>query len=182
MRKKKYSAKPTFYAAILVCALISTSSIIMTCNHDDPKVTVESTTESSVSEDKPVWESRYTLSNSEYDLLTHIVEVEAGGESHECKEAVVSVIMNQMTSEHKTLSEVLYADGQFEGMAYISEVIPSSDTVSAVDYVLHYGSTLPEYVTYFRADEFHTWGDQKPYAVISNTYFSYSASAKQAML
>ena len=182
MRKKKYSAKPTFYAAILVCALISTSSIIMSSNHNEPSVEISDISDSATPTEAPLWESKYVLSDTEYDLLTHIVEIESGGESRECKEAVTSVIINRMTSEHKTLSEVLYENGQFEGISYIADSIPSSDTISAVDYVLHNGVTLPEYVTYFRADEFHTWEDQQPYTVISHTYFSYSESVKQAML
>ena len=112
------------------------------------------------------------LTDAEIILLSRLVESEASTESAICKRAVASVVLNRM--------EVVYEDGQFDTTTDLELVIPSAESQGAALYVYRNGSVLPTYVTYFRADQYHDWGDQTPFLKIDNTYFSYSESLKES--
>ena len=120
------------------------------------------------------------LTDAEIILLSRLVESEASTESAICKRAVASVVLNRMEVESKTLYEVVYEDGQFDTTTDLELVIPSAESQGAALYVYRNGSVLPTYVTYFRADQYHDWGDQTPFLKIDNTYFSYSESLKES--
>lgn len=118
------------------------------------------------------------LTESEIYLLSTLVYLEGGTESFECQKAIASTVINRMLASGDTLIEVIYAENQFSVANKLDDASPSESSKIAVDEVLNYGSTIPLYVTYFRAGEYHDWGDQVPYCRIDNTYFTYS----QAML
>ena len=117
-----------------------------------------------------------SLSDSEKFELATLVNLESGGESYECQKGVASVILNRMVNDNLSLDNVIYAENQFEPAEYISNSTYTESTLSAVEYVLDNGPTLPRYVTFFRADYYHSWGDLVKYKQIDNTYFSYSQS------
>lgn len=118
------------------------------------------------------------LTYNEIKLLAALVELEAGVESYECKKAVASVVINRMSIDEKSLIDVIYEQNQFSVADKVSEYEPSDESIKAVREVLTTGVTLPEYVTFFRAGQYHDWGDQTPYIKIDNTYFSYSTAIK----
>ena len=119
------------------------------------------------------------LTEDEINTLATLVYLEARGESYECQKAVASVIINRMTTTGMSLNEVVYQPKQFEPAALIERNEPNDQTLEAVKYVVKHGPTVPEYVTFFRADRYHRFGDLVDYAVIDNTYFSYSESLKE---
>lgn len=110
-----------------------------------------------------------------YELAT-LVYLESGIEPYECQLAVASVVVNRMTTSDQSLKEVIYAKNQFSPAYLIESSEPNESTLSAVREVVQNGPTIPEYVTFFRADYYHNWSDLiVPYCVYGNTYFSADA-------
>lgn len=122
----------------------------------------------------PKLESYMKLTEAEIYELATLVWLEAGIESYECQLAVASVVINRMTTSGQTLHEVIYAPHQFTPAYLISSSEPSESTMRATLEVLKNGPTLPEYVTFFRANYFFDWVE--PYINIDHTYFSYDKS------
>lgn len=117
------------------------------------------------------------LTHTEKVLLYQAVESEASGCSAECKKGVASVILNRMYVENLSLTDVLYAENQFD-LGDLSEVLPCADTVDAVNEVIEYGVIFPKYVTFFQGGEYHDWSDLKPFIKFDDTYFSYSEAIR----
>lgn len=116
----------------------------------------------------------YDITYDEIDMLSRLVYLEAGGESYECMKGVASVVLNRMTSTGMSLQDVIYAPNQFSPACYIESTSYTDDAYNAVMYVVENGPSLPEYVTFFRADHYHDFGNDivVPYTCINNTYFS----------
>lgn len=131
----------------------------------------EDTTESSYVETEPKY---YELTDDEIDMLARLVYLEAGGESYECMKGVASVVLNRMTSTGMSLHDVIYAPNQFSPAFYIESTCYTDTVYSAVMDVVENGPSLPTYVTFFRADYYHDFGNDivVPYTCINNTYFS----------
>lgn len=129
------------------------------------------TTESSYVETEPKY---YELTYDEIDMLARLVYLEAGGESYECMKGVASVVLNRMTSTGMSLYDVIYAPNQFSPACYIESTCYTDTVYSAVMDVVENGPSLPTYVTFFRADYYHDFGNDivVPYTCINNTYFS----------
>lgn len=107
-----------------------------------------------------------------YELAT-LVYLESGTESFECQKAIASVVIHRMQNDDLTLQEVIYAKNQFSPAYLIAQSEPSESTLQAVREVLQNGPTIPNYVTFFRADYYHNWSELIiPYCVIDHTYFS----------
>ena len=114
-----------------------------------------------------------TLSDVEIRDLATLVFLESGNEPYECQLAVASVIINRMVNDDLSLYDVMYAPNQFSPTSIISSSSPSESTLSAVYEVLQNGTTIPNYVTFFRASYYHNWSSYiVPYCVYGNTYFS----------
>ena len=117
-----------------------------------------------------------------YELAT-LVYLECGIESFECQQAVASVVINRMTTGGKTLSDVIYEPNQFSPAPLIPKSKPSESTLKAVMTVVECGPTIPEYVTFFRADHYHDWGNRyESFMCIDNTYFSYDKILKAKLI
>lgn len=195
-RKKRRTRFIIFVSAIFITTVIfATRSLLHYLQISDPSAdaSVETSSDttseasqttasdiSTVSENSSELEegadSYITLTDDEVEILARAVYLEGGGESRACQEAIASVIINRMTVDDSDLVDVLYAEGQFEAVTStsMSKVRPTSSTYQAVESVITYGPTIPEYVTYFRADKYHTWSPRlRPFLVIDNTYFSY---------
>lgn len=107
-----------------------------------------------------------------YELAT-LVYLESGTESYECQKAIASVVIHRMQNDDLTLQEVIYAKNQFSPAYLIAQSEPSESTLAAVKDVLQNGPSIPNYVTFFRADYYHDWSELiVPYCVIDHTYFS----------
>lgn len=125
---------------------------------------------------EPIITNQYNLSESDVYELATLVWLESGAQSDECQKAVASVILNRMSTRNVSLQEIIYEDNQFSPAYKISYTVPSEHTLQLVSDVVEYGSTLPEYVTYFRADYYHSWSDQLiPYCTYDGVYFSADA-------
>lgn len=116
----------------------------------------------------------FNISNEEREMLAQLLYLEAGSCNWDTQAAVCSVIFNRLISGYwgSTLYEVVYAQNQFEPAYLIGTIIPNSTQYEIIDYICQYGTTLPYYVLYFRADYYHNFGI--PYTNYENVYFSYS--------
>lgn len=137
----------------------------------EAKYVYEDATELSYVETEPNY---YELTYDEIDMLARLVYLEAGGESYECMKGVTSAILNRMTSTGMSLHDVIYEPGQFSPACYIESTCYTDTVYSAVIDVVENGPSLPEYVTFFRANHYHDFGNNivVPYTFINNTYFS----------
>lgn len=116
-----------------------------------------------------------------WDLAT-LVYLESGGESYECQLAVASVVINRVTTSDKSLYDVIYEKNQFTPAHRIESNEPSESTMNAVKEVCTNGPTIPEYVTYFRAEKYHSFSEYiMDYMCIDNTYFSYDINLKSTI-
>lgn len=123
-----------------------------------------------------------TLKFSEADIkmLAALVTLEVGTETRECQQAVASVVINRMIIDNKTLEEVIYQKNLFSVASKVATREPREWCVEAVRDVLENGTTIPIYITYFRAGHFHEWGDRYVnWRQIDRTYFSYDSKLKE---
>jgi hypothetical protein len=117
------------------------------------------------------------LSDSEITILASLVFFEGGAESIESQRAIASVVINRMKLDDLSLRQVVFAKNQFEPAHLIGHKSISSKymkkSTKIVKYVCKHGPTIPKYVTYFRADYYHSWSGMHAYKKIDKTYFSY---------
>lgn len=124
----------------------------------------------------------YNMSDDDVELFAKLVYLESGGTSLDCQKAVASVVLNRMTTQNASLHSVIYAKGQFSVAPRVASAKYSETSKQAVLYVLQYGPTIPQYVTYFRAGHYFNWGDRYcNYINIDNVYFSYSVDLKNSL-
>ena len=121
------------------------------------------------------------LTESEIHDFATLVFLEAGCESFECQLGVASVVLNRMTTQGLSLNDVIYAQNQFSPAHLIPYYEPSESTLEAVRHVIRNGPTLPEYVTFFRANYYHSFSGVADYINIDSTYFSYDISLKNKL-
>lgn len=153
---------------------------VLTYNGTEPEVNVvEVTHPTSLICEEPEPKNYVDLTDDEIYELATLVFLEAGGESFECQCAVASVVVNRMTESGEGLDEVIYKKNQFTPAYLISSSSPSDSTLEATLKVIQYGPTIPEYVTYFRADYFFDW--VTPYINIDHTYFSYDKNLAERL-
>lgn len=147
----------------------------------------ESTTEEITTEEQttvPEPKKYVDLSEEELHALACLIWLEGRGESIESQEAIASVVINRYTTEpnrYETLFDVIYAPSQFSPAKYVSSTTPTQIQIDIANKIATEGPTIPEYVTYFRADYYHKWKDHKPYCQIDKTYFSYDIALKQKL-
>lgn len=122
------------------------------------------------------------LTEEEKHELACLIYLEGRGESLECQTAIGSVVLNRYTTgDYDSLHDVIYAEGQFTPAYLIDNTEPSITQIQIVNDLCMNGPTLPEYVTYFRANKYHTWSSTEPYKQIDGTYFSASKKLREAM-
>ena len=122
----------------------------------------------------------YHITSKEREMLARLVYLEANTEGLECQKAVVSVVINRWQSGKwgETLQDVVYSPYQFTPSNLIYKTTPVETNYEAVDYVIKYGSILPSYCMYFRADYHFNWGDYKPHKQIGQVCFGYLEADK----
>lgn len=113
------------------------------------------------------------LTEEEKHELACLIYLEGRGESIECQTAIGSVVLNRYTTGcYSSLHEVIYAEGQFTPAHLIDSTEPTITQVQIVNDLCMNGPSVPEHVTYFRANKYHTWSSTEPYKQIDETYFS----------
>lgn len=121
----------------------------------------------------------YPMTEDELYELATLVYLEGGVESYECQQAIASVVINRATTSGKSTHDVIYAKHQFTPAKKIKQSEPSESTMKAAKYVAMYGPSIPEYVTFFRADYYFDWGSPYvDYVCIDRTYFTYDSRLK----
>lgn len=121
----------------------------------------------------------YPMTEAELYELATLVYLEGGAESYECQQAIASVVINRATTSGKSTHDVIYAKHQFTPAKKIKQSEPSESTMKAAKYVAMYGPSIPEYVTFFRADYYFDWGSRYvDYVCIDRTYFTYDSRLK----
>lgn len=112
-------------------------------------------------------------------LLATLVTLEVGAESYECQKAVASVVINRMIVDNKSLSDVIYQRNLFSVAPKVASAAPFDECIQAATDVVENGTTVPRYVTYFRAGHYHDWGDRYvSWKQIDKTYFTYDIKLK----
>lgn len=111
----------------------------------------------------------------EYDLMCRIVELEAGGESAECRAAVAAVILNRLASGiwGNSLADVLTAD-QFDTVPFADAADVQQSTADVVADVWENGSAVPADVMFFRDTYYHTFYGAVDEFAVGAMYFSSS--------
>lgn len=119
--------------------------------------------------------NHYNITSVEREMIARLLNREAGAASLECQKMVVSVIFNRYDAapEGTTLSDIVYAKGQFTPASILYRTTPTEQNYEAVDYVVKNGSVLPSYVRFFRADYHFNWSGYVGYTSLDGTYFGY---------
>jgi N-acetylmuramoyl-L-alanine amidase len=125
----------------------------------------------------------YNISFTDREMLARLVYLEANTESIECQKAIVSVVINrwQNGTWGDTLEKVVYYPNQFSPSGLIYKTTPTETNYRAVDEVIKYGTCLPSYIYYFRANFgfSKTWDGYKEYKQIDNVFFGYFEKDKK---
>lgn len=125
-------------------------------------------------EEKPYVEPRYPdveLTWEEQQLLAKLIWLEARGEPAEGQQAVAEVVLNRLVSGKygKTLSDVIYDEGQFRTVPFLKDAEPWQAQYDAIDDALEGPYILPIDVVHFAtyAENENVWGK------IGGHYFCY---------
>lgn len=123
----------------------------------------------------------YNVTSAEREMLARLVYLEANTESLECQKAIVSVIFNRLESGYwgDSLQSVVYAPNQFSPANYIWQTTPTETNYQAVDEVLKFGTTISQYVLYFRANYHFDWYGYHQYQKIDDVCFGYLETDKK---
>jgi len=101
-------------------------------------------------------ESRYStvaMDEESRELMAQVIYLEARGESQKGQQAVAEVILNRVLSDGfpDNIIEVLWEEGQFSVMRYISEADPGEEQYAAIDAALYGDPVLDADVVFFDA-------------------------------
>jgi N-acetylmuramoyl-L-alanine amidase len=123
----------------------------------------------------------YHITSEEREMLARLVYLESNTESLDCQKAIVSVVINRWQSGQwgDTLEDVVYYPKQFSPAGLINKTTPTNTNYQAVDYVLKNGTTVENFVLYFRASYHFSWEGYKQYCKIDNTCFGYFIKDKK---
>ena len=174
---------------IILCCIILTQFIITICLiNQKPEVIIEEKEilvpyQTIIEKEIPVVQKEsyvYNITSVEREMLARLVYLEANTESIECQKAVVSVVINRWKSGQwgNTLEDVVYAKSQFSPSDLLYKTTPNETNYNAVDEVIKNGTTLPEYILYFRSDYHFNWNGYNSYAKIGDTCFGYLSKDK----
>ena len=134
---------------------------------------------------REAYEPAFEATADELEQLVVLCYLEAGGESDECVRAVAEVVFNRLSygAWGDTLTDVIYAPGEFEPAAYIAEFETGGNLIvedrldeirDIVWDVYNSGVSIPERVMFFRADYYHTFSGAVDEFAVGNVFFSSS--------
>ena len=109
------------------------------------------------------------VSETEIEMLAHLVKAEAGNQTFLGKQLVVDVVLNRMRSDKfpNTIEGVIYASGQFACVGYFMSKKPSTEDYEAVRTEIEKRQNRE--VIYFRTKHY---GDGTPLFKEDAHYFS----------
>ena len=121
----------------------------------------------------------YVISATEDEiyLMAACVAMEGGDDSYEDQLAVASCIVNRVKSEKwgKTISDVIYADGQFPGASsglldkYLAKG-PSKSCIKATKDALSGSNNIGDYL-YFKSAKHASTGSYSSYKIVGGNCF-----------
>ena len=134
---------------------------------------------------REAYEPAFEATADELEQLVILCYLEAGGESDECVRAVAEVVFNRLScgAWGDTLTDVIYAPGEFEPAAYIAEfetggnliIEDRLDEIRDIVWDIYCsGVSIPERVMFFRADYYHTFSGAVDEFAVGNVFFSSS--------
>ena len=132
---------------------------------------------------------KYNATDSELETLVTLAYLEAGGESDSVIRCIVEVVFNRLASGiwGETLTEVIYAAGEFDPAPYIADfttegnpiVEDKLDEIRDIVWDIYYnGVSIPERVMFFRTDYYHSFYGAVNEFAVGNVYFSSSVWTK----
>lgn len=129
-------------------------------------------------EPAPEGEPYLILTEEERATFAILLYLESGAEPFECQFACGSVVLNRFTmGKYDSIIDVIYEKNQFSPAKLIKYYSPKQEQLDIVDWLCMYGPTIPEYVTYFRANRYHSWDTVEDWKKIegntADVYFSY---------
>lgn len=145
---------------------LSAGIISISIEYQNKPVVVPNETTTVSSPDEEIEEpnpapARIELTEDDYWLLCRCVEAEGGITSKPTKIAITEVIINRVLSPKypNNVYDVIYFPGAFEVVenGRIDQVIPTEETIEAVDTALHQQSY--DNITAFRSDYYHSFGE-----------------------
>jgi spore germination cell wall hydrolase CwlJ-like protein len=91
------------------------------------------------------------LTQGDIDLLAKVVWVEAQGECFEGQQAVAEVVLNRLVSGDypDTLTDVIYAEGQFRSVPFLEDATPWQVQYEAIEGALYGPYVMPMDVVFF---------------------------------
>lgn len=173
------STSYTTIASTTTTTLCSTTESTTTSESTTVSYSIKATKTTTTEPEQLIYGVNITLTDSEIYLLATLVYLEAGAESYECQMAIASSVINRIMLGEGDLRTIVYAPKQYSVAHRLASSKPDDEAMSAVMEVMTVGTTIPIYVTAFRAGYYHSWGDQVPYKKIDHTYFSYSAATRE---
>lgn len=134
---------------------------------------------------REAYEPAFEATADELEQLVILCYLEAGGESDACVRAVAEVVFNRLASGiwGETLTDVIYAPGEFEPAHMISSfdeqsdpiVIERLEEIRSIIYDIYFnGCRIDADVMFFRTDYYHAWAGAIDEFNIGNVYFSSS--------
>lgn len=128
---------------------------------------------------------KYNATENELETLVTLAYLEAGGESDSVIRCIVEVVFNRLASGiwGETLTDVIYATGEFDPAPYISDfetggnliIEDKLDEIRDIVWDVYYsGVSIPERVMFFRTDHYHGWEGAVDEFAVGNVYFSSS--------
>ena len=128
---------------------------------------------------------KYNATETELEQLVTLCYLEAGGESDAVIRCIAEVVFNRLASDiwGETLTDVIYAPGEFDAAPYIAEfetdgnliIEDKLDEIRDIVWDVYYsGVSIPERVMFFRTDYYHGWEGAVDEFAVGNVYFSSS--------
>ena len=128
---------------------------------------------------------KYSATEDELEQLVTLCYLEAGGENDAVIRCIAEVVFNRLASGiwGETLTEVIYAPGEFDPAPYIAEfetggnliIEDKLDVIRDIVWDVYYsGVSIPERVMFFRTDYYHAWEGAVDEFAVGNVYFSSS--------
>lgn len=128
---------------------------------------------------------KYNATENELEQLVVLCYLEGGGESDAVIRCIAEVVFNRLASGiwGETLTEVIYAAGEFDPAPYIADfetggnliIEDKLDVIRDIVWDVYYnGVSIPERVMFFRTDYYHAWEGAIDEFAVGNVYFSSS--------
>lgn len=91
------------------------------------------------------------LTQQDMDLIAKLICAEGESEPFDGQQAIAEVILNRLTSEQfpNTVRNVVYAEGQFEGVQYMYKAEPTYTQYKAIERALYGPYIVPQDVVFF---------------------------------